>query len=336
VTERAIHIGLLLSALALAGWVFGSAGPGLQSATRSASRAPRDQASLLALIPPGSAFLLTADLRQLEGGPLGAFLSERVARLGGAGKLAKLCGFEPLARLDQLVISVPSADLAAQEHPEDFGIVAAGRFRAAEITECAAAVIRERGGESVPSTVGDFRSVRSRGASGGEVAARDGLLIMSGGSYFRALVDAAGGSFERREHQDPRDARHAELRASLGAGALVASWLLGDNWLLRVAGDEASAKLSVLSAVTGIAARLDLGRTTSLSVLLACASNDGAARLASWLVQLRSSLGGLIPSPELARLAERVTIRQAGPRLELGLMLSQAELQVLAAQLLGP
>jgi len=88
--------------------------------------------------------------------------------------------------------------------------------------------------------------------------------------------------------------------------------------------------------VTGIAARLDLGRTTSLSVLLACASNDGAARLASWLVQLRSSLGGLIPSPELARLAERVTIRQAGPRLELGLMLSQAELQVLAAQLLGP
>ena len=337
VSERAIHLGLLVTALAAAGWAFGSHGHPPRSpsstsvATKTAPTAP------LSLIPPGSAFVLTADVRKLEHAPLGVLLAQRLSHVGGATQLATSCGFEPLARLDQLALAVPGATLEAQEHPEDFGIVASGRFSAEEIMHCASAVIAARHGEPIRTQLGSFSSVRDRTHSGGEVAARDGgLLLVSDGSYLRALLDAAEGNAPKLERPEARDARHSALRRALGPAPLLATWLLGEGWFERVAGDANNARLSPLGALLAVGARVDAGNAVHVSVLLECTDSDGAARISSLLGELRSSLNALPVDPAVATVARRIAVSQTGARLTLSLDLETSELQPLLDLLLGP
>ena len=333
-TERNIHLGLLGVSLALAVWVFAPEPRSAEPATRSGARSQATEGrSPLAIIPPGSAFLLSADLRSFARAPLGAFIAERLGRSAGASKLQELCGFDPLTRLDQLALAVPTATLATQEHPEDFGIVASGRFRAAEIARCASAAITARGGLPSQTKLGSFDSVRDRQASSGEIASKDGLVVVSGGSYFRELLDSAE---DKAGGHEAKDGRHAELRRALGSGALLATWLLGDGWFERVAGDETNARLSPLSALKTVAARIDVGQTAQLLVLLDCADSEGAARVGSLLDELRSSLNALPLSPVIAQIAKRITVNQSGARLKLGLELKQAELSPVLDALLGP
>jgi hypothetical protein len=335
VSERAIHLGLLVSALAVTGWAFATHGE--RAPNRPAIALPASgQSSLLSLIPPGSAFVLSADVPELARAPLGAFLAQRLGHASGAGQLSALCGFEPLTRLDQLALAVPSATLAAQEHPEDFGIVASGRFSAKEIAHCASAAITARSGEPIQTQLGSFSSVRDRKHDGGEVAARDGLLLVSGGSYFRQLLDAAEGNAPASEHRDARDARHAELRRTLGSAPLLATWLLGQGWFERIAQDERGARLSPLRTLEAVGARIDVAGAIHVTLLLECADSDGASGVSSLLGELRSSLKGLPLDPALTGLAERIAVSQTGARLRLTLELSQAELTPLLDLLLGP
>jgi hypothetical protein len=243
VNEQAFHVGLLVAAVAVAGWAFGLH-QGASQATAGAVSGHR--LTPLSLIPRGSAFVLTADLPELVRAPVGKLLALRLGHFGDAGDLTTLCGFDPLTRLDQLALAVPSATLGAQDHPEDFGIVASGRFSAAEIMRCASGAITAHQGEAVQSKLGSFSSVRDHKHSGGEVAAKDGLLLVSGGNYFRELLDAAEGNTPQAP-PDARDARHTELRRALGAAPLVASWVLGEGWFTRVAGEEQDARLSPLA-----------------------------------------------------------------------------------------
>jgi len=336
VSERAIHVGVLVSAIALAAWVFGAhAHNGSPSAQSAAGATSRGTPSPLSVLPPGSAFVLDADIARLEQAPLGAFLAERLGHLGRASDLGKLCGFDPLARLAQLVLAVPAAGEAAREHAEDFGIVATGRFSAAEITHCANAAIAQRGGQATLSALGSFSSVRDRKGSGGEVAAKDGLLVVSGGSYFRELLDAADGNGPAREHEDARDARHAALRRALGSGDIVATWLLSDGWFERVSGDS-SARLSPLGAVKALGARLIVTSDVRVSVLLQCADADGAARVASLIADMRTSLGSLAFARALRDAAGRIELSPAGAELRLSLTLSQNDLAALFDALSGP
>jgi hypothetical protein len=329
-SERAIHVGLLVGALALAGWVFGVQGRRAHSPPRS------DEAvSPLAIIPAGSAFVLSADIAQLRQARVGALLAARFSRLGSSrGDLASLCGFDPLSALDQLVLAVPSAGQAADEHTDDFGVVATGHFSAAQISRCARAAVKERGGDPVDSELGRFHSVRDRTAAGGEVAARDGgPLIVSGGSYFRELLDAAEGHAGRR---DAGDARHAELRRALGPGTIVATWLLGEHWFERVSGEDSDARLSALGALRQVGARVLVSDSAHVLLLLDCTDSDGAARISSLLSELRSSLHALPLNPALSALASRVSVSQTGARLKLAVDPEQAELSALFALLLGP
>ncbi|MET0792277.1 MAG: hypothetical protein ABW061_12210 [Polyangiaceae bacterium] len=334
VSERAIHIGVLLSALAVCGWVFGvhRAVPRAPAAD-STGEVVAPQSAVLSIIPPGSAFVLTADVRQLQRAPLGEVLAQRVGHVGGAAELAQLCGFDPLARLDQLALAVPSAGLAAQEHPEDFGIVAEGRFTADEIVRCARAVVTQRGGDPIETHFGKFRSVRDRKASA-EVAANDGLLLVSGGSYFRELLDAAEGQGSLRK--DARDAQHAELRRRLGPGAIVATWLLGEHWFERVAGQDGNARLSPLGTLQAVGAHIDVSETAHVLLLLDCADSEGASRIKSLLGELRASLHALPLDPALSGLAERVSVSQTGAQLTLVVDPTPSELTALLGSLLGP
>jgi len=335
-TERNIHLGLLGAALAVAAWVFAAQPRAGEPAThgRALSSATREP-SPLELIPPGSAFVLSADLRSFARAPLGAFIAQRLERSAGANKLQDLCGFDPLLRLDRLALAVPSANFGAREQPEDFGIIASGRFRAEELTRCASAGISARSDEPIQTKIGRFDSVRSHKPNGGEIAAKDGLVIVSGGSYFRELLDSAERG-QRHSKPDARDARHTELRRALGPGALLATWLLGEGWFERVAGSETNARLSPLSALESVGLRIDFKRTAELLLLLECADGEGAARISNLLDELRSSLAMFPLDPALVELAKRITVNRAGARLKLELELNQAELSPVLEALLGP
>jgi hypothetical protein len=333
VSERAIHLGVLISAIALAAWVFGSHAHDTVQGDRSSTS--KSAWSPLSVLPPGSAFVLNADIARLEQSPLGPFLAERLGHLGRASDLGKLCGFDPLTRLSQLALAVPAAGEAAQEHAGDFGIVATGRFSAAEITHCASAAIAQRGGQASLSTLGSFSSVRDRKGSGGEVAAKDGLLIVSGGSYFRELLDAADGNAPARDHEDARAARHVGLRHALGSGDIVATWLLSDGWFERVSGDS-SARLSPLGAVKAVGARLIVTSDVRVSVLLECADTEAATRIAALIGDMRTSLGSLALAPALSDAARRIELSPAGAELGLSLTLGQNDLAALFDALSGP
>lgn len=337
VSERSIHFGVLAAAVLACGWVFGT-----QRATAPAGDPPArtrpaaSEPSLLAVIPAGSALVLTADVKALQRAPLGGLVTQGLSRVRGTAALAGVCGFDPLTRLDRLAISVPSAELAAQEHPEDFGIVAQGRFTAEEIMRCARAVIAQRGGEALETRLGPFRTLRDRKTSG-EFAARDGWLIVSGGSYFRDLLDAAQGhAMHASSENQARDARHAELRRSLGPGTIVATWLLGERWFERVAGEDGNARLSPLASLRALGAHIDVSDDARVRIILDCADEAGAARVAGLLAELRASLHALPLDPALSSLAERLRVSQSGARLSLGVDPSAAELSALVGLLLGP
>lgn len=323
-TERNIHLGVLGAALAVSVWVFGAelrsgepATPSRAQARAAAERSP------LSIIPAGSAFVLSVDVRELAHSPLGMFLAERLGRTAGAGKLARTCGFDPLLALDQLALAIPSADLAQSAHP-DFGIVASGRFRAAEMARCASTEINARGGEAVRTKLGSFDTVRDRNASNGEIATKDGLVVVSGGSYFRELLDSAEGA--PRPRGDARSLKHSELRRAVGPGALVVTWLLGEGWFERVAGVETNARLSPLSALKSVGATMNVGQTAQLRILFECADSDAAARVATLLGELQSALDALPLDPALKTIAKRITVERTEARLHLELALNQAEL----------
>ena len=334
--EQSIHLGVLGASLVVAVWVFGAQWRATEPATHGVAHSPvTDERAPISIIPPGSAFLLSADLRTLLRSPLGAVIAERLGRSAGTSSLVKSCGFDPLTRLDQLALAVPSANFGAQEHPEDFGIVARGRFNAAEIARCAEAAIAARGGEAIRTRHGSFDSVRDQSGSGGEIASKNGMLVVSGGSYFRELLNSAESP---RKPGEPaiRDLRHAELRRALGPGSLLATWLLGEGWFERVAGGDTNARLSPLSTLKALSARLNIGRTAELIVLLECADGESAQRISGLLSELRSSLDALPLDPALAGIATRIAVSQTGPRLRLELELKQTELSPVLDTLLGP
>jgi hypothetical protein len=327
-TERNIHLGVLGASLALCVWVFGvqprATGPATHGETRSSEA---EQRSPLSLVPPGSAFVLSVDVRALSHAPLGAFIAERLGRTAGASTLGQACGFDPLLRLDELALTIPSATLAADAHP-DFGVIANGRFSASEIMRCATTVINERGGEAIRTKLGSFDTVRDGKANSGEIAARAGLVVVSGGSYLRELLDLAEGVHGAVSPQAARELKHAELRRALGPGALIVTWLLGEGWFERLAGEN-SARLSPLSGLEDLAARVNVGKTAMLRVLLDAADSAGAVQIAGLLDELRSSFDAQALGPELMALAKRITVSRSEARLTLELELNPAELALL-------
>ena len=269
--------------------------------------------------------MLNVDVRALSRARLGAFIAERLGRTAGASKLAQSCGFDPLMRLDQLALAIPSAELGAEAQP-DFGIIATGRFRALEITHCASRAITARGGEALNARIGSFDSVRDGKKSGGQIAARDGLVVVSDGSYFRELLQSAEGDQKTAPESAARARQHSQLRRALGPGALTISWLLGKGWFTRFAGGDTNARLSPLSELERLGVRVDVGETAQLRVLLECADSAGAARVESLLNELRSSLGMRALAPALATIAKRITVSQTEARLRLEVELDPSEL----------
>lgn len=177
---------------------------------------------LIGAIPQGPELLITAEV---------AALSPAVAldllRAGGGALLGlrELCGFEPLLALKRVVFAMP---FRADAAPADFALIADTSLSPEPALGCAEAVIRKRGGTPVRSQLGRFTSVRDQGKPLGEVAIRgDGLFVLSGGQYFRDVIDAANGAVLGDDGARLRTRLHRGMRRRLAPSQLIATWLPG-------------------------------------------------------------------------------------------------------------
>jgi len=187
---------------------------------------PRSAASLLDSVPHDAWLVATIDVAALRASPLAKpFLGGGdKTPIPGLGSLEAQCGFDPVARLREVVVTSP-------ENGErgDFGVAFSGDFSKDELSRCAQSVMRARGGSPATSTRGRFTLVEDTAdAMHARLAYREGGPFLVGrGAWLDAMIDAT----ERRAQ--PLRAEHAELRAALGGSgksgappAIVATALL--------------------------------------------------------------------------------------------------------------
>ena len=304
--------------------------------------ASRASAPALAMIPPGPAFVLTLDVAQLKQSQLENLLRKHFSELGGLGQR---CGFEPVQYVKDLAIAVPGAGNTLDALGiDDFGVVAMGPMSRSKVLRCAEHSIVDRKGEPVQTRIGKFSTIRDQRKKGGELAIRDGgPLILSGGNYFRELLDAAESSRPGSGAAASRDALHAELRQKLGRSApLLMSWVLPQNWTERfVPGHEA--RLSPLTEIraVGLAATFrpnpERGAMPAPSVdaILACGSSAGCSNVAAFLEELQRDLNAALALDPTLQVLTRVKIHPESTVIRLQLLLSQAELKSLLELALG-
>lgn len=286
---RLVHLGLMLALIAALGAV-------LYLAPRTRAPIAAEPAPLrpLEIVPPGAAFVLSADLVALRENPA----ARRVFadRLRSVAAAPPGCGLDPVSDLDELVVAVPDAsdlgrDLAQPLASGGLAVIAGGRFRTGAVADCAAAAIRARQGDPVRTPIGSFVSVRDRRRGGAEIVARDGLLVVSEGAYLRAVLDAADGQgAPGTELERTRDRLHVELRRRVGENAPIRATLsLAPGWLENALG-EPEASSSPLSKLRSAAVAVELGTALSLRALLGSESPAAGAELEQLLRSLARDL----------------------------------------------
>ena len=144
----------------------------------------------------------------------GAFLALLV-RLTGATRCLEVGTFTGYSALS-VALAMPRGE--PSEAASDFALIADTSLEPEPVLRCAEAAIRKRGGSPVRSSLGAFTSVRDQSKPLGEVAIRaDGLFVLSGGKYFRDVIDSANGARREDEASRLRARVHAAVRRKLGA-----------------------------------------------------------------------------------------------------------------------
>jgi hypothetical protein len=280
----------------------------------------------LAVIPPGPALVVSVDMQRLRTTHSGQLLVGK----GLAALAGEACENELASSVDELVVAMPAGDAVGEANSDALALVADGRFLSAKVIACATARIVAHGGDAVKTTLGSFTSVRDRRRTG-ELAARDGFLIVSDGLYLRNLIDSADvkradGTPAERE----RDALHAELRRVVGRGApIIATLVLPDGWLGRTLADP-SADLSPLAAIRSAALRADVTDHVEIAGLVGTDGSDAGERLERFFTNARSDLTTLFPGS--AELFARVHVARHDARLEFDARLTDADLAAFSAQ----
>jgi hypothetical protein len=267
--------------------------------------------SLLDDVPPGPALIVSADVEGLGREATQQLLSTgRGALLG----LRELCGFEPLLSLREVVLA---ATQVTSVRDADFAVIARTSLDPEATLRCAEAVIRRRGGEPVQSALGAFRSVRDAAHPLGEVAIRgDGLFVLSGGQYFRDVIDTASGNRHGDEAATLRNQLHAGIRKRLGASPLVVSWLVGPQ--LASTGVQA----------LGVGARLE--RDVLLRGYVLCPVDSGCKQAQELLAHVK---GDASKDPQQGWLAA-IQVEQHGAELALSARISREQFGAMLSELL--
>jgi hypothetical protein len=277
--ERAVNWLLLAVAVAAA----------VLFARRGLLRAPAESGRVdpVSAVPPGPELLITADVEALAEAAGPQLLR---AGIGSFLGLSELCGFEPLLSMRRVAFAMPVGS-------QDFAFIAETTLAPEAVLRCAELMIRKRGGVAVRAQLGRFDSVRDRAKPVGEMAIRgDGLFVLSGGQYFRDVLDRAAGASRFDDAAQVRERLHGLVRGRLGQNQLTAS-------------SVSTTPDALLPDVRLIGAAIDVQRTTRIRAFVGC-SNEAAC--ADALAMVESLQSALKRDPLLAPLAAtRVTQRGA-------------------------
>lgn len=279
------------------------------------SRAParRREPDLLAALPAGPELLLTADVAAL-----GRDAAEELLQAGGGALLGlrERCGFEPLLGLRRVALAMPRG---VPGEASDFAVIADTSLQVEPVLACAEAVIRKRGGTPVRSSLGAFTSVRDQDRPVGEVAMRgDGLFVLSGGKYFRDVIDSASGLRHEDETARLRSRVHTAVRNKLGPSQLAISLLVGPRL--------------PLPGVQALGLALNVQHDVDLRGYVACPSASGCSEAANLINSVRDDA---VRESGIAGLAH-VKVTQHDEQLDIHGRLARAELAPLLKQLLAP
>ncbi len=180
-----------------------------------ARRAQRPSGTLSALsaVPADAWLVATIDAAALRASPLSRpLLGSPGAADGGAGVAATVipglgpvtdaCGFDPLLRLDQVVVCAPEGGERG-----DFGVAFTGDLSRDDLAQCADRIGRARGGAPKTVTRGAFTILENEEQT--RFAYRQGGPFLVGrGAWLDAMIDAveSAPTEERPEHAALRQA----------------------------------------------------------------------------------------------------------------------------------
>lgn len=302
-----VHLAVLLTLVTLAAvWM-------LTGREKSLSKAPAVRAAdLLHIALPSAALAATVDVTALAESPLGRALLAQAA--SAAAREPNGCAKRLLAEARRVVVTIPESSTAqGLGAATDVAVLAEGDVLADEVLACAEALMGARGGRPVREAAGSFMVLRDRGTAigRGELAIRDGgPLILSGGAYFRELIER--GTAEAGASDAPRSAQHLALRASVGRAPLVLSWVLPPGWLERWLEDP-QVTASPLANIRSVALRAEAGDALRVVAIVAASDTGAAIRLQRFARRMLDDLaiggdGQGTGRWAVAREAERVTL----------------------------
>jgi hypothetical protein len=294
---KRLHSLLFVVLISLSAWVVGrqrAARPTNVGSALSTSTKAKASRSIHELVLPGAALIASLDLGTLRRNVWGRAALERL--LPSEAK-TEACARSALGEVERLVLAIPSAS-SVNADPE-FAVLAEGKLQAPAVLECATRVLRARSGEPTLSRQGTFQCLRDKKGLG-ELAVRGGgPLILSGGGYFRALLERAEGG---PVQNGPREELHLALRRELGSAPLRVTWLLPAGWL--------EAWL-----------RGELDDVVALGAVIAAENDASAARIEAFLraaqVDFRDSLDAYLGPGA----SQQINVARSGSRVELSLRL---------------
>lgn len=305
--ERWLVWVLLLLAVAGSAWLIRREPPKRPPAVTAVSADP------LRFVPAGAELVVTVDVEVLA-----KVAASDLLRAGGARFLGldKDCGFEPLLEMRRLAFAVPAR---APEEGSDFALIAETSLGVEPVLRCAETLIAKRGGRPVRSELGRFRAVRDQAKPGGELAIRpDGVFVLSGGGYFRDVLDAINGSAAPDEAARLRAAVHAGLRRKLGPAEVVVTLLPG--------------RLMPLPDVQALALALRVKQRVEISGFVGCSKPETCSAARSLIERIKTDLAA---EPELGGLGS-LAVERGEAGLELSAQLPRQALVPVLQQLLAP
>ncbi len=153
-------------------------------------------ADVLSAVPRGAWLLATVDVEALRPSPVAqALVGTSGVSVPGLGRIVDVCGFEPLAHLTQVALVAPEGE-------GEFGVAFAGDLDPLVLSDCAAKIVRARGGEPATEKHGSFSLVGAAGAEGDRKRARlayreGGPFLVGRGGWLFTMIDAVEGKTER-------------------------------------------------------------------------------------------------------------------------------------------
>lgn len=284
-------------------------------------------------IPSGALLVATADLKALRASPVGAPLLRDGREIPGLGKIRDVCGFDPMAAIEEIAVAIPAAGESGE-----FGLAAAGDVQEEALVACASKVIQARGGRPVVTRIGSFSTVRdaSLDTPGGEIAVRPGgPVLLGGGVYLRAMIDSADG----RAPTIRSSTAHGQLAGRLGAGSARITVVLtpdqrrqiAEELALSGAGDSPAG--SILAGGLGVR----LGPMVSLHGVVACATEPACADLGA---RLKAARDARVNDPQtrvvgFASVLERIALHPEGDVLHIRVEVPADEAGVLMERIIA-